>query len=195
MLLRQSDINSRWLIVVFYPSSHETRLFLPMYLDRERGPSIVSTWYPNAITSCWVPVSFREVMVSLKNKLITCHYCHEVIFNAVWTMSLQDGDHTMSTNFPTKEDVNKHFIVVVIDKYLVTALQEFNNNQRKRTRLKRKVSAAKIKWNMKRDQRHQMEAYLGSLPFHHELRRSCEEVYIIPKKEWGFSPQKVFLMK
>ncbi len=194
MLHRQSDINSRWLIVVFYPSSYETRLFLPMYLDRDRGPSIVSTWYPNAVTSCWVPISFREVMVSLKNKLITCHYCHEIILNAVGTMALQDGDHTMRVNFPNKEDVNKHFIVVVIDHYLVKALKEFSNNRRKRTRLKSKVPAAKMKWDMKREQRHQTEAYLGSLPFHHELRRSCEEFYFILKKEWGFSPEKSFLI-
>ena len=194
MLLRPSDINSRWLIVVFYPSSYETRLFLPMYLDRDRGPSIVSTWYPNAVTSCWVPISFREVMVSLKNKLITCHYCHEIILNAVGTMALQDGDHTMRVNFPNKEDVNKHFIVVVIDHYLVKALKEFSNNRRKRTRLKSKVPEAKMKWDMKREQRHQTEAYLGSLPFHHELRRSCEEFYFILKKEWGFSPEKSFLI-
>jgi hypothetical protein len=67
-----------------------------MYLDRERGPSIVSTWYPNAVTSCWVPISFWEVMALLKNKLITCHYCHEIILNAVGTMALQDGDHTIA---------------------------------------------------------------------------------------------------
>ena len=190
MLLRPSDINSRWLIVVFYPSSHETTLFLPMYLDRDQGTSIVSTWYPNAITSCWVPSSFQDVMSSLKKKLISCHYCHEIILNAVGTMALQDGDHMMSANFETKEDANYHFIVVVIDKYLVKALQEFKNNQRKKSRLKRKVLAAKMKWNMKREQRHQTEAYLGSLPFHHELRRSCEEFYCALRKEWGFSPEK-----
>jgi hypothetical protein len=85
-------------------------------------------------------------------------------------MALQDGDHMMSANFETKEDANYHFIVVVIDKYLVKALQEFKKNRRKKSRLKRKVLAAKMKWNMKREQRHRTEAYLGSMPFHHDLR-------------------------
>ena len=195
MLLRPRNINSRWLIVVFYPSSYETTLFLPLYLDRDRGAFIVSTWYPNAVTSCWVPASFQDVMSSLKKKLIPCLYCHEIVLNTVGTMALQDGDHVLSANFQTKEDANYHFIVVVIDKYLVKALQEFENNKRKKSRLKRKVPAAKIKWNIKREQRRRTEAYLGSLPFHHELRRSCEEFYCTLKKEWGFSPEKAFLMK
>jgi hypothetical protein len=69
-----------------------------------------------------------------------------------------------------EEDVKKHFIAIVIDKYLITALEELKNNKRKTLRLNRKVLVAKQKWNVKREQRQQREAYLGSQPFHYELR-------------------------
>lgn len=195
MLLRQNDNNSQWSIVVFYPSSHVSTVFLPLYLDKDQGPSIVSTWYPNAVTSCWVPPSFREIMSTLKKKLISCHHCHTIILNSAGTMALKDGIHVLSEKFRTEEDAKKHFIVLVIDTYLVRALDEFKNNKRKASRLKQKVLVAKHKWDVAREGRQQREAYLGSQPFHYDLRRSCEEFYSILKKEWGFSPEKQMLMK
>ncbi len=91
--------------------------------------------------------------VNVEEKLITCHFCHDIILNSVGTMALQEGVHMLSTKFPTVEDVSKHFIVTAIGKYLVMALQEFNNNKRKRLRLKRKVPVTKNKWNIKREKK------------------------------------------
>jgi hypothetical protein len=134
-------------------------------------------------------------MSTLKNKLISCHHCHYIILNSVGTMALKDGVHVLSAKFPMEDDAKKHFIVLVIDKYLVRALDEFKNNKRKASRLKQKVLVAKHKWDVGREQRKQKEAYLGSQPFHYDLRRSCEEFYSILNKEWGFSREKQMLMK
>ena len=62
--------------------------------------------------------------VNVEEKLRTCHFCHDIILNSVGTMALQEGVHMLSTKFPTVEDVTKHFIVTVIGKYLVMALQD-----------------------------------------------------------------------
>ncbi len=168
---------------------------MPMYLDKDRGPLIVTTWYPNALTSCWVPVSFNSVMLALRKKTISCHFCHDMILNAAGKMALQDGIHRLNAQFLSEEDVNKHFILLVINNYLLTALHAFQKNKKKRLRLKRKIPLAKRKWAMKREERHRAEAYLGCQPFHYELSRSCEEFYRILKNEWGFSPLQIFLMK
>jgi len=168
---------------------------MPLYLDEDRGQFIVETWYPNALTSCWVPISFSSVMLALRKKLISCHFCHDMILNAVGTMALKVGIHRLSAQFPSEKDVNKHFILVVIDNYLLTALHEFQKNKGKRLRLKKKVPVAKRKWASKQEERHRAEAYLGCQPFHYDLRRACEEFYRILKNEWGFSPIKILLMK
>jgi hypothetical protein len=118
-----------------------------------------------------------------------------MILKAAGTMALQVGIHRLSSQFPSEKDVNDHFIVLVIDSYLVMALHEFQRNKRKRLMLKRKVPVAKRKWASKQEERHQAEAYLGCQPFHYELRRSCEEFYRILKSEWGFSPIQLYLMK
>jgi hypothetical protein len=113
----------------------------------------------------------------------------------VGTMALKYGVHVLSAKFPMEDDAKKHFIFLVIDKYMVSALDEFKNNKRKASRLKQKVPVAKHKWDVAREQRKQKKAYLGSQPFHYDLRRSCEEFYSILNKEWGFSPEKQMLMK
>jgi hypothetical protein len=124
---------------------------MPMYLDKDRGPLIVTTWYPNALTSCWVPVSFNSVMLALRKKTISCHFCHDMILNAAGKMTLQDGIHRLNAQFLSEEDVNKHFILLVINNYLLTALHAFQKNKKKRLRLKRKIPLAKRKWAMKRE--------------------------------------------
>jgi hypothetical protein len=168
---------------------------MPLYIDEDRGHSIVATWYPNSLTSCWVPISFSSVMLSLRKKIASCHFCHDMILKTAGTMALQVGIHRLSTQFPSEKDVNKHFILKVIDSYSVTALHEFQKNKRKQLRLKRKVPIMKQKWALKQEERHQAEAYLGCQPFQYKLRQSCEEFYRILRSEWGFSPIQIYLMK
>jgi hypothetical protein len=134
-------------------------------------------------------------MLSLRKKMISCRFCHDVILKATGAMVLQAGIHRLSTQFPSEKDVNKHFILIVIHSYLVTALHEFQKNKRKWSSLKRKLAVAKQKWALKQEGRHQAEAYLGCQPFHYELRQLCEEFYRILKNKGGFSPIQIYLMK
>jgi hypothetical protein len=59
------------LLFVFHPSSYVCNTYLPLYLDKERGQFIIQTWYPNAVTSVWVPSTMNAVISALqkKNKL------------------------------------------------------------------------------------------------------------------------------
>jgi hypothetical protein len=92
-------------------------------------------------------------------------------------------------------DANDYFISVVINSYLTTALHAFISNPRKVARLKRKAWQAKVQWMRKRGLRRLNELYLGVQPLSYELRRSCEEFYKQLKNAWGFTPEKLLLMK
>ena len=192
MLLRQNDNNSQWIIVVFYPSSYVCNTYLPLYLDKERGQFIIQTWYPNAVTSVWVPSTMNAVLSALKNKQVGCHFCHQFILKEAGAIALRDG---AQGRFSSVDEANDYFILVVIKGYLVTALHGFRNNKRKLAKLKRKVPAATRRWKISRDDRRQKEAYLGSKSFPYELSRCCQEFYHCLKKEWGFAPEKILLMK
>jgi hypothetical protein len=191
MLLWQNDNNSQWMIVVFYPSSCVSQTYLPLYLDKDRGQYIIQTWYPNAITSVWVPTTMNAVISALKNKQVGCRFCHQLILNEAGAIALRDG---FQGRFSSVDEANDYFIQVIIEGYLVIALHGFRNNKRKLAKLKRKVPAAKRRWNKSRDDRRQKEAYLGSKSFPYELSRCCREFYHFLKKEWGFTPEKVLLM-
>ena len=195
MQLRRRPNTSQWLIVVFNPSHYITELFLPLYLSRDSGESIIRTWYPNAVTSIWLPSSMSSVMLALQQKTIGCHFCHQFILGAVGSLALTSSMHSLQSKFVSKHDADDYFIAVVINSYLTTTLHAFRRNARKLARLKRKVQQAKLQWTRKRDLRRLNELYLGLQPFSYELRRCCEEFYKQLKKTWGFAPIKLFLMK
>jgi hypothetical protein len=192
MLLRQNDNNSRWIIVVFHSSSYISNTYLPLYLDKERGHAIIQTWYPNALTSVWVPSTMNAVISALKNKQVGCPFCHHFILSEAGAIALRDG---AQGRFSSVDEANDYFILVIVRRYLVTTLHGFRNNKRRLAKLKRKVSAAKRQWKISRDDRRQKEAYLGATTFPYELNRSCQEFYHCLKKEWGFAPDKFLLMK
>ena len=194
MLLRPTNNNSQWLIVVFPPMLYFTYDFMPLYLDKDQGQYVVKDWYPNAVTSIWVPCTMDAVMQSLRKKVIGCHCCHHILLQNIGAIALQHGALTLRDHFSSESHANDYFITVIIDAYLTTILHEFKN-PRKSRRLKRKIPTARRKWLVKRDLRRQAEAYLGPQPFPYELRRSCEEFYLALRKEWGFSPKKLLLMK
>jgi hypothetical protein len=195
MHLRQNDTNSQWLIVVFNPADYVANIFMPLYLDKARGPLIIQTWYPNALASIWVPSTMSAVMAALRNKSIGCHFCHDMILRQAGIIALKDDGRALQNQFASQADANDYFIQVVVTNYVTTTLHDFRNQRRKWERLKRKVPSARRKWIKKRDERRQAEAYLGISPFAYELRRACEEFYSALKNEWGFSPIKLFLMK
>jgi hypothetical protein len=62
-------------------------------------------------------------------------------------------------------------------------------------RLNAKVSNARVLWLFESNKHPRNELYLGRLPFHNELRRSCEEFYATLRNIWGFRPLKLFYMK
>jgi hypothetical protein len=68
MLLRQTNNNSQWLIVIFPPLLYSTYEFMPLYLDKEIGQHLVMDWYPNAIRSVWMPSTMDAIMSALSRK-------------------------------------------------------------------------------------------------------------------------------
>ncbi len=128
MLLQQNGNNSQWLIVVFDPSRYILNVYLPLYLDKERGQCIIETWYPNAITSVWIPSTMNAVISALKNKQIGCRFCHQLILNEAGAIALRDGAETLQGRFLSEDDTNDYFILVVIDGYLLIALHGFRKN-------------------------------------------------------------------
>ncbi len=105
--------------VVFDPSSCMSQTSLPLYLDKERGQYLIPTWYPNAITSVWVPTTMNAVISALKNKQVGCHFCHQLILNEAGAITLRDGTQGRSSSV---DDANDHFILVIIEGYLLMAL-------------------------------------------------------------------------
>jgi hypothetical protein len=79
---------------VFDPSSYVSNVFLPLYLDKERGQCIIETWYPNAITSVWIPSTMNALISALKNKQIGCCFCNQLILNEVRAIAFKDGAET-----------------------------------------------------------------------------------------------------
>jgi hypothetical protein len=61
--------------------------------------------------------------------------------------------------------------------------------------MKALVVHAKGKWTMKHNEHWQAELYLGRLPFHKELKRSCGEFYSSLRSIWGFCPTKIDFLK
>ena len=192
MQLRRWPSTTQWLIVAFNPSHYITELFLPLYLDRDRGEEVIQTWYPNSLTSIWLPSAMSSVMLALQQKRIGCHFCHQFILNKVGLLALTTGTHDLQTRFSSELYANDYFIDVVIKAYLTVMLHDFRSNRRKVARLKRKIPQAKRQWLRKRDLRRLDECYLGSQPFCYELRRCCEEFYKQLKNIWGFTPQRLF---
>jgi hypothetical protein len=64
-------------------------------------------------------------MLSLRKKMISCHFCHDMIIKAAGVMALKVGIHRLITQLPSEKGVNKHFILIVIHSYLVMELHEF----------------------------------------------------------------------
>ena len=195
MQLRRRPSTTQWLIVAFNPSHYITELFLPLYLDRSRGEEVIRTWYPNSLTSIWLPSVMSSVMVALQQKRIGCNFCHRFILGAVGSLALSISTRDLNNRFSSEMDANDYFIDVIINSYLMTALHAFRSNARKVARLKRKTRQAKLQWMRKRDLRRINELYLGVQPFSYELNRCCEEFYKQLKKAWGFTPVNLLLMK
>ena len=99
MLLWQAYINSQWLIAVFPPMLYFTYDFMPLYLDKNRGQYIVKDWYPNAVTSIWVPSTMNAVMQSLRRKEIGCHCCHHILLQNAGAIALKLGALTFWDHF------------------------------------------------------------------------------------------------
>jgi hypothetical protein len=76
MQLCQQSNDSRWLIVVFSPSSFVTTLFLSLYLKLDTGEQVVQIWYPNSLAFYWLPTTINSIMTWLKNKAISNPYYH-----------------------------------------------------------------------------------------------------------------------
>ena len=139
------------MIVVFDPSSCMLQTYLPLYLDKDRGQYIIQTWYPNAVTSVWVPTTMNAVISALKKKKqVDCCFCHQLILNEAGAIALRDG---AQGRFSSVDDANDYCIQVVIVGYLLMTLDGFQKNRRKRAKLKRKVPAAKRRWMICRDDR------------------------------------------
>ncbi len=116
-------------------------------------------------------------------------FWHELILQSAGKLALmspRQGINTLMTKFTLEVKANDYFIYVVVVTYIVTAIHSECKCVRKR--LEAEVSRAKVLWIKKRNKRPQNELHLGTLPFHDDLRRSCEEFY-------AFKPYQLFYMK
>ncbi len=104
-----------------------------------------------------------------------------MILNAARTGALRGGIHRLNAQSPSEEDLNKNFILIVINNYLLMGFHAFQKNKKKQLRFKRKIPLAIWKWSMKQEERHRAETFLGCQPFYYELRRSYEELCRILK--------------
>jgi hypothetical protein len=140
MLLWQNDNISQCMIVVFHPSNYVCNNYLPLYLDKERGQLIIQTWYPNAITSVWVPSTMNAVLSTLKNNQVGCCFCHQLILKEAGAIALKIS---AQGRFSSVNEANDYFILVIIEGYLVIALHGLKKTKNKIAKLKKKVPAAK----------------------------------------------------
>jgi hypothetical protein len=99
-----------------------------------------------------------------------------------------EGCAALADKFASDSEENDYFINKVIDNYLVTAIHNFKISQGKK--LKALILSAKEEWMITSNERRQAELYLGRLPFHEELKRSCGEFYSTLKSTCGFCPTK-----
>jgi hypothetical protein len=116
--------------------------FMPLYLGKGRGQYVVKDWYPNAVTSDWVPSTMDAVMQSSRKKEIGCHCCHHILLQNAGAITLQLGALTLRDHFTSESNANNYFIKVRIDAYLPAKLHEFKS-QRKSRRLKWKIPATR----------------------------------------------------
>jgi hypothetical protein len=133
----------------------------------------------------------RDKKINGSNK-----FWHEHLLRSVGELALtspRQGIDTLMTKFTSEAEANNYFIDVVVKTYIVTAIHHECKGIRKR--LEVEVSRAKELWIKKQNKHCQIELYLGTLPFHDELRRSCEEFYAALRNVWGFKPYQLFYMK
>ncbi len=198
MQLRQHCNSSQWMIVVFCPPPYQSNSYIVLYLEKERGHQIVQNWYPTAVNAIRLPSSMSSVLRVIWNKKIngSSIFWHELILRSIGELALispRQGFNTLEDRFASEMEANDYFIDIIVETYIITVI----HSERKslRGRLKAKVSNARELWLIKRNEHRQNELYLGRVPFHDELRRSCEEFYATLRNIWGFSPLKLFYMK
>ncbi len=106
-----------------------------------------------------------------QGKLATRPFLHHLFLQTIGELAESEGCVALADKFASEMEANDYFIDKVIDTYLVTAIHVLKRS--KREKMRAKVSHAKEKWIMKRNEHRQAELYLGRLTFHEELKRSC----------------------
>lgn len=189
MQLRQRSNDSRWLIVVFSPSSFVANLFLPLHLKLDTGERVVRIWYPSSLAFYWLPTTMNSIMTSLRKKTVSNPYYHAFLLNHVGSLALTVSRIELERKFSSEQEANDYFILTIIDAYLKAILRDITGNINI-SRLKRRIPEVKYQWMIKRDRRRRDELYLGVLSFKDELSRCVDEFYNELKKVWGFSPDR-----
>jgi hypothetical protein len=111
-------------------------MFLPLYLDWDRGEQVVWNCYPNSFTSIWLPSAMSAVMVALQQKRIGCCFCHQFILREVGSLALASSACDSWSRLSSKMDENDYFIAVVINAYLTVTLHAFQRIEKKYQGLK-----------------------------------------------------------
>jgi hypothetical protein len=190
MHLRHRGYNSQWMVVVFFMPPFTSKNYEVHCVSKLDGVILIQHRFPMAVNAIWLPHSMDAVVGLIRQgKFATRPFLHHLFLRTIGELAESEGCVALSDKFASEMEANDYFIDKVIDTYLVTAIHVLKRSQREKMRAK--VSHAKEKWIMKRNERQQAELYLGRLTFHKELKRSCSEFYSSLRSIWGFCPLKL----
>jgi hypothetical protein len=178
------------MVVVFFPLPFTTNSYEVQCVSKLDRVILFQHRLPMAANAIWLLHSMDAVVRMIKQgKLTNKPFLHYLILRTIGELAESEGCEALHDKFASELEACDYFIDKVIETYLVTAIYHLKRS--KRERMKTLVVDAKEEWIMKRNEHRQAELYLGKLPFHEELKRSCREFYSSLKSIWEFSPLKL----
>jgi hypothetical protein len=164
------------MVLEFFPPPFTTKDYQVVCVSKLDGIILLQRCYPTAVNAIWLPHSMDAVAVTIKQgKLANSLFLHHLILRTIGELAESEGCAALADKFASEMEANEFFIDKVINTYLVTAIHHLKRSQREK--IKALVLQGREKYMMKHNERRQAELYLGRLPFHEELKRSCGEFY------------------
>ncbi len=158
------------MVAVFFVLPFTNKNYEVHFVRKLDGVILVQHRFPMAVNSIWLPHSMDAVVGMIKQgKLANRPFLHHLFLRTIGELAESEGWVALADRFASEMEANDYFIDEVIDTYLVMAIHVLKRSQREKMRAK--VSHAKEKWIMKRNEHQQAELHLGSLTFSKELKR------------------------
>jgi hypothetical protein len=172
------------MVVVFFPLPFTTKSYEVQCVSKLDGVLLIQHRLPMAVNAIWLLHSMDAVVRMIKQgKLANKPFLHYLILRTIGELAESEGCEALHNKFASELEAGDYIIDKVIDTYLGTAIHHLKRSQREK--MKALVVYAKEKWMMKHNDHQQAELYLGKLPFHEELKRSCCKFYSSLRSIWG----------